>query len=190
MDKIVAISQESTIPLVQAGIDPQKIAVILNCVDLSAFQPTSVKANSDEYVVGIVGRIEPFKRQKAFVEIAGEGRCANRQSPVSTSSAQHSDTPAHRAYNREVHQLVAKYQLHETVHFTGHCTDMPKAMRELDLLVTLSAGSVIAEAMAAGKPVIGTPIGSTTEMIVHNVTGIHHAIRIYRGYCKQDYRTR
>ena len=48
---------------------------------------------------------------------------------------------------------------------------MPQAMQELDLLVTLSAGSVIAEAMAAGKPVIGTPIGSSAEMIVHGVTG-------------------
>lgn len=170
MDKIVAISQESTIPLVQAGIDPQKIAVILNCVDLSAFQPTSVKANSDEYVVGIVGRIEPFKRQKAFVEIAAKVAAQTDKVRFHIVGAA-LDTPAHRAYNREVHQLVAKYQLHETVHFTGHCTDMPKAMRELDLLVTLSAGSVIAEAMAAGKPVIGTPIGSTTEMIVHNVTG-------------------
>jgi glycosyltransferase involved in cell wall biosynthesis len=44
-------------------------------------------------------------------------------------------------------------------------------MRELDLLLTLSAGSVIAEAMASGKPVIGTPIGSTSEMIVDGVTG-------------------
>ena len=48
---------------------------------------------------------------------------------------------------------------------------MPNTMQKLDLLVTLSAGSVIAEAMAAGKPVIGTPIGSTAEMIVHGKTG-------------------
>ena len=48
---------------------------------------------------------------------------------------------------------------------------MPKAMQELDLLITLSAGSVIAEAMAAGKPVIGTPVGSTAAMIVHGETG-------------------
>ncbi len=170
MDKIIAISQESTTPLVQAGIDPEKIAVILNCVDLSAFQPTSVKVNSEAYNVGIVGRIEPFKRQKSFVEIAAKVAAQADKVRFHIVGAA-LDTPTHRAYNREVHQLVAKYQLQGTVHFTGHRTDMPKAMQELDLLVTLSAGSVIAEAMAAGKPVIGTPIGSTTEMIVHNVTG-------------------
>ena len=170
MDRIIAISQESTTPLVQAGIDPEQIDVLLNCVDLSAFQPTSVKADSEEYVVGIVGRIEPFKRQKLFVEIAAKVAAQADKIRFHIVGAA-LDTPAHRAYNREVHKLVAKYQLPGTVHFTGHRTDMPKAMQELDLLVTLSAGSVIAEAMAAGKPVIGTPIGSTAEMIVHGVTG-------------------
>ena len=169
MDRIIAISEQSSAPLIQAGIDARKINVILNCVDLSAFQPVST-TTSVKYVVGMVGRIEPFKRQKAFVEIAAKvaSQCQEVEFHIVGAAL---DTPKHRAYNREVHQLVTKHQLHEVVHFTGHRTDMPKAIQELDLLVTLSAGSVIAEAMAAGKPVIGTPIGSTAEMIVHGVTG-------------------
>ena len=170
MDSIITISEQSSAPLIQTGIDPQKIDVILNCVDLSAFQPTPGPTTSEKYIVGIVGRIEPFKRQKSFVKIAAQV-AAQTDKVVFHIVGAALDMPAHRAYNREVHQLVDKYQLHETVHFTGHRTDMPKAMQELDLLVTLSAGSVIAEAMAAGKPVIGTPIGSTAEMIVDNVTG-------------------
>jgi glycosyltransferase involved in cell wall biosynthesis len=170
MDRIIAISKQSSASLIQAGIDTRKIDVILNCVDLSAFQPVSVTATSKKYVVGIVGRIEPFKRQKAFVEIAAKVAAQDKRIEFHIIGAA-LDTPEHRAYAREVHQLVAKYQLQEVVHFTGHRIDMPKAMQELDLLVTLSAGSVIAEAMAAGKPVIGTPIGSTTEMIVQGVTG-------------------
>jgi glycosyltransferase involved in cell wall biosynthesis len=170
MDSIIAISEQSSVPLIQAGIDAQKIDVVRNCVDLSAFQPASEPVHSAEYVVGIVGRIEPFKRQKAFVEIAAKVAAQDKRIEFHIIGAA-LDTPEHRAYAREVHQLVAKYQLQEVVHFTGHRIDMPKAMQELDLLVTLSAGSVIAEAMAAGKPVIGTPIGSTTEMIVQGVTG-------------------
>ena len=170
MDKIIAISKESKTPLLQAGIDAQKIDIILNCVDLSAFQPAPGPRHSREYVVGIVGRIEPFKRQKAFAEIAAKVTAQNRKVKFHIIG-EALDTPEHRTYERAVHQLVAKYQLQEVVHFTGHRTDMPKAMQELDLLVTLSAGSVIAEAMAAGKPVIGTPVGSTAEMIVHGVTG-------------------
>ena len=170
MDRIIAISEQSSASLIQAGIDPRKIDVVLNCVDLSTFHPASVTVPSKKYVVGIVGRIEPFKRQKAFVEIAAKVAAQDKSVECHIIGGT-LDTPEHRAYAREVHQLVVKHQLQEIVHFMGHRTDMPKAMQELDLLVTLSAGSVIAEAMAAGKPVIGTPIGSTTEMIVHGVTG-------------------
>ena len=170
MDSIIAISEQSRTPLIQAGIDAQKIEVILNCVDLSVFQPAPGPTHSEEYVVGMVGRIEPFKRQKAFVDIAAKVTAQNRKVKFHIIGGA-LDTPEYRAYEREVHQLVAKHPLQEVVHFMGHRTDMPKAMQELDLLVTLSAGSVIAEAMAAGKPVIGTPVGSTSEMIVDGVTG-------------------
>ena len=170
MDSIIAISEQSSVPLIQAGIDPQKIEVVHNCVDLSAFQPASEPVYTAEYVVGIVGRIEPFKRQKVFVEVAAKVVAQYKKVKFHIVGAT-LDTPEHRTYEREVRQLVTKYGLQERVHFTGHRTDMPKAMRELDLLVTLSAGSVIAEAMAAGKPVIGTPIGSTAEMIVDGKTG-------------------
>ena len=170
MDRIIAISELSSTPLIQTGIDLHKIDVILNCVDLSAFQPAPVSPTSEKYVVGIVGRIEPFKRQKAFVEIAAKVATQNKKVEFYIIGGA-LDTPEHRAYESEVRQLVAKHQLQEIVHFTGHRTDMPAAMQELDLLVTLSAGSVIAEAMAAGKPVIGTPIGSTAEMIIDDVTG-------------------
>ena len=170
MDSIIAISEQSKTPLLEAGIDAQKIDVILNCVDLSVFQPPPVTATSEAYIVGIVGRIEPFKRQKAFVEIAAQvaARCQKVRFHIIGAAL---DTPEHRTYEQKVRQLVTKHQLQEIVHFVGHRTDMPNAMQELDLLVTLSAGSVIAEAMAAGKPVIGTPIGSTADMIVHGITG-------------------
>ena len=137
--------------------------------DLLAFQPASEPVHAAEYVVGIVGRIEPFKRQKAFVEIAIKVVAKNKKVRFHIIGSA-LGTPEHRTYEREVRQLIAKYGLQERVHFTGHRTDMPKAMQELDLLVTLSAGSVIAEAMAAGKPVVGTPVGSTAEMIVHGET--------------------
>ena len=170
MDGIIAISKQSKAPLIQTGVDAQKVDVIHNCVDLSAFQPASEPEHQGEYVVGIVGRIEPFKRQKMFVEIAAKvtAQCKKVRFHIIGAAL---DTPEHRTYEREVRQLVAKYELQEFIHFAGHRTDMPIAMQELDLLVTLSAGSVIAEAMAAGKPVIGTPVGSTAEMIVHGQTG-------------------
>ena len=172
MNRIIAISEQSKAPIVKAGISSEKIDVITNCVDLSLFQPDPIKSKTDSnlFIVGIVGRIEPFKRQKTFIEIANKvfQRCENVRFHIIGASL---NTPKHRAYQHETHQLVSKYKLENVVHFTGHRNDIHVAMRELDILVTLSAGSVIAEAMATGKPVIGTPIGSTSEMIVDNVTG-------------------
>ena len=170
MHRTIAISEQSKTTLIQAGVDAQKVDVVRNCVDLSVFQPAYGPAHPGEYVVGIVGRIEPFKRQKTFVEIAAKvaAQCKKIRFRVIGAAL---DTPEHRIYEQEVRQLVAKYELQEFIHFAGHRTDMPTAMQELDLLVTLSAGSVIAEAMATGKPVIGTSIGSTAEMIIHGITG-------------------
>ncbi len=170
MDRIITISKEGETALIQAGTDAEKIDRILNCVDLDAFQLISQSEPSTEYVVGIVGRIEPFKRQKEFIEIAAAVIAENKNVRFHIIGAA-LNTPEHRAYEQEVRQWVLKYQLQKFVHFRGHRTDMPNVMQELDLLVTLSAGSVIAEAMAAGKPVIGTPVGSTADMIVHDVTG-------------------
>lgn len=172
MNHIIAISEQSKIPLLQSGIPAEKIDVVLNCVDLSVFQPNPIENDkkSKPFIVGIVGRIEPFKKQKTFVEIASQivQQCQNIHFHIIGAAL---GTSEHRAYEREVHQLVSQYKLEDAVHFTGHRDDMPRAMQEFDLLVTLSAGSVIAEAMASGKPVIGTPIGSTAEMIVDGVTG-------------------
>ena len=172
MDHIISISEQSRIPLLNAGIPSDKIDIILNCVDLSIFKPVPAKGENGvrKFIVGLVGRIEPFKRQKDFVEIASHviKHCPNISFHIIGTTL---NAPKHRAYEKEVRQLVSKKKLDNFIHFTGHGDDIHIAMQELDILVTLSAGSVIAEAMATGKPVIGTPIGSTSEMIVDEVTG-------------------
>lgn len=177
MDRLIAISQQTKAPLVSAGIAPEKIDVILNCVDLSAFGSCAEKRNVlreefplRRFLVGMVGRIEPFKRQKAFVQAASY--IAKQSADISflIVGGVH-PISEHATYAQELHQMIADLQLSNHIVFTGHRDDMPRVMQGLDLLVTASAGSVIAEAMAAGKPVVGTPIGSASEMIDNGVTG-------------------
>lgn len=170
MDHIIAISDQSKATLVNSGIDQEKIDVILNCVDLSEFQPRSLVNISDTIVVGLVGRIEPFKRQKEFVEIASivHRQCKNVKFYIIGSPL---DTQKHKKYEREVQKLINDKKLDHVMHFTGYRYDMAQALHEIDILLTLSAGSVIAEAMATGLPVVATHIGSTKNMIVDGVTG-------------------
>ncbi len=172
MDRFVSISEHGRKRLVDAGISSTRIDVVTNCVDLALFKPDSIRTRSDSdlFVVGLVGRVEPFKRQKTFVDIAHQvnHQCKNVRFHIIGSSP---DTNRHRIYENDVRRSVLDYNLQDVVYFMGNRNDMPKAMLELDLLLTLSAGSVIAEAMACGKIVIGTPIGSTGDMIVHGETG-------------------
>ena len=172
MDYVISISEQSKIPLIESGISMEKIEVILNCVDLNEFTPSleKDKRSTDDFTIGIVGRIEPFKKQKTFIEIANE---VNRQykNVKFQVFGDVLEIPKHQTYFREVRELVVQYGLENVVHFTGHRNDIPKVMKEIDLLVTLSAGSVIAEAMASGKPVIGTAVGSTSDMIADGLTG-------------------
>ena len=172
MDHIIVISEQNKKSLLESGIASDKIDLVLNCVDLSAFQPNleRYENKTDSFVVGLVGRIEPFKRQKEFVQIASKvyHECQNVRFQIIGNSLK---IPKHKAYEREVSELVSEYNLDSVIEFTGHQADMQKALLGIDLLVTLSAGSVIAEAMASGLPVIGTPIGSTTDMIIDGVSG-------------------
>ena len=172
MDHIFVISEQNKKMLLDSGIAIDRIDVILNCVDISEFQPNQVSSENqtDHFVIGLVGRIEPFKRQKEFVEIASEvyQQCKNVRFHIIGDSL---NIPKHKAYESEVRKLVSGYKLDKVIHFMGNRSDISAAMHEIDLLVTLSAGSVIAEAMASGLPVIGTPVGSTSDMIVDGVTG-------------------
>lgn len=172
LDYIISISEQSKIPLIESGLSKGKIEVILNCVDLNEFTPCIEKDNSliDGFTIGIVGRIEPFKQQKTFIEIANEvyKQSKNVQFLIIGDVL---DIPKHQTYYREVQDLVVQYGLEDVIHFTGHRNDIPKVMYQIDLLITLSAGSVIAEAMATGKPVIGTDVGSSADMVVDRLTG-------------------
>ena len=177
MSAIISISEQYTPPFLEAGIPPDKIDVIVNCVDLDAFESTGVKQNTlrsefplRRFAIGMVGRIEPFKRQKEFVEVASHVTKAYQDVSFLIIGGTQTN-PEHLVYERELRQLISELNLADYVTCTGHRENMPEVMQGLDLLVTLSAGSVIPEAMAAGKPVIASPVGSSTDMIEDGKTG-------------------
>ena len=171
-DKVIAISRRIKEPLVLGGIPSEKIEVIYNGIDLSEFDADDspgVLQRDDRHLVGLIGRIEPFKRQREFVRIAAEVL----ETCQDVSFLIIGDPPEGRSgYLREVQRTIGKYNIADHIVFTGYRRDMPNVLASLDLVVTLSAGSVIMEAMASGLPVIGTDIASTSETIHNGVTGL------------------
>jgi glycosyltransferase involved in cell wall biosynthesis len=72
------------------------------------------------------------------------------------------------------------------VRFMGHRSDIPDILRQLHLLVVPSQfepfGRVVIEAMACGRPVIGSRDGGIPEIIEDGVTGYLVEVGDYAGF--------
>jgi len=159
VDALIPIARRYADDLVGAGIDPQRIEVIDDAVDVGMFTPERAEPGflkrrfgiGDGIKVGIVGRITPFKRIIEFVEavaaLPGEAR---RQARFVIIGAWNEPE-----YREAVEALVARLGLGEEVIFVGRVEDeIPAVLADLDLLVTFSGGSVMFEAMAMETPVL------------------------------------
>ena len=75
-----------------------------------------------------------------------------------------------------LHGLAARLSISKSVVFTGSRRDVPQLMGLLDVFVLPSHyegfGIAIAEAMAAGKPVVATTVGGIPEIVKHEETGL------------------
>jgi glycosyltransferase involved in cell wall biosynthesis len=167
---IVAISRRVKRDLICAGVQPEKIALVEDAVDLKVFDQRKLEVNvlrrdfslGGEVMVGIVGRIEPSKRQLAFLEAAAQivqgspGRVVFFVIGEVRSSE----------YFGELKRFAGERQLDGNVFFADRRDDMPQVLSSLDILVSLSGGSVMFEAMSCGRTVISAGF-STKEDSVH-----------------------
>jgi len=178
IDSIISISNQLKQPLVQAGIPKEKIHIIYNGVVLSEFTCDVPKANLrqdfkplGDMLVGMVGRIEPFKGQKEFIQAAVEVLKVRQDVTFFLIGASHAEL-GQGDYLEEIQHFIREHDIEKHIVFTGFRTDMPDIMVSLDILVSASAGTVMMEAMAAGIPVVATDIASASEVIADGVTGI------------------
>jgi len=179
IDSIISISNQLKQPLVQAGIPTEKIHTIYNGVDLSEFTGDIPKVNVlrrdfepiGDLLVGIVGRIEPFKGQKEFLQATVEVLKVRQDVTFFLIGASHAEL-GQGAYLEEIQHFIHEHDIAKYIVFTGFRTDMPDVMASLDILVSASAGTVMIEAMAAGIPVVATNIASASEVIADGITGI------------------
>ncbi len=62
------------------------------------------------------------------------------------------------------------------MHFTGHRSDIPALLAASDVFalpsLTEALPTVLAEAMAAGLPIVATTVGGIPEMVDHGVNGL------------------
>lgn len=164
------------------NIPEHKISVIYDGLELDGLDPnTSGKAfrrqyhlHDDDFVVGLVGLLIPWKGQEIFLDAA---KVLNAKIPRLKMLIVGGTPNDCVAFENHLRQRVAQEGLESVVQFTGHNTDMPGVYKGLDIVVSASTspeplGTVVIEAMAMARPLIGPKHGGAAEMMTHEKTGL------------------
>jgi glycosyltransferase involved in cell wall biosynthesis len=148
--------------------------VVHDGVSAEAAETVRGEGTTDTPLIGLVGRISPWKGQHIFIEAAAEVR---RRFPQARFQIIGSPLFGEEAYADDVRRRATDLGLDDCLDFTGFRTDVPKLIAALDLLVHASTigepfGQVVIEGMVAGKPVIATDGGGVPEIVKAGVTGL------------------
>ncbi len=163
--RFIAVSEHIADLLESDGIPRKSITVIHNGV---APVPDVVGARHREgpVVLGSVGRLHPVKNYPALIEACSLLRRDDWRLVIYGEGPQRS----------ELEQLVARTGLSDKVTLPGYVDDLSQAFSAIDIYVQPSLaegfGLAVVEAMAAGKPVVVTPVGGLSEIVVDRETGI------------------
>jgi len=173
--KIIALNTAIKAHLIATGTDENKIEIIPNAVDTRLFSPNCTNLLETKWgisrpVILFVGRLVKDKGVKhllqAFSEVVEE--IPEAKLVIIGKGPK----------EKELKALSKKLDLNN-VFFLGAVENrlMPNIYVGCDVLVLPSIrepfGNVVIEAMAAGKPVVGSYVGGIKDTIVHGVTGYH-----------------
>ena len=170
-DRVICVAQKvADFVHEQVGIPTEKLVVIPNGVDVTAFVPDTTPKATDwrPTIIGNVGRLEPVKGTRFLIE----------------AFAQIADRfPAQRVWlvgdGSERQNLEVQTQqlgITEQIQFLGVRGDVATLLPQMDIFVLPShwegMPNAVLEAMAAGLPVVATAVGGTTEVVVPGATGL------------------
>ncbi|GAB4465182.1 MAG: glycosyltransferase family 4 protein [Armatimonadaceae bacterium] len=177
-DRIIALSESVRQTLLGQGLDADKVVTIHHGTDTEAFRATTKPAAQvrqewgipdEAFVVGLAGRIAEEKGWRVLIEALTLPAVAQR----GVRAVLIGDGPE----GELARQMVQERGLSSRVTFAGFRSDINNAIGAVDVLVLTSTwaepcAAVVQQAMALGKPVIGTNIGGTPEMVADKETGV------------------
>jgi glycosyltransferase involved in cell wall biosynthesis len=159
---------------------PHHARAIPSMVDLAAFDPsrrTAVRAalgiSPETMLIGWVGRLDRKKRVEDFLGAAAMVRIVHPKTRFLVVGGPDAFMPE---YAIELRTLANALGLGGAVFFMGDRADVPDLLTAMDIFVWLSRGEgmphVIAEAGAAGLPVVATADNGAAEQIRDGETGL------------------
>ncbi|HEX7049630.1 MAG TPA: glycosyltransferase [Longimicrobiales bacterium] len=177
----IAISSAIRDNLRELNIAADRISVIFDGVDLSAFDAHAPSARreafgipADAKVFGIFGRIVDWKGIREFVLAAAR---VFEAEPSARAMIVGDRSDGEEAYYNAIIGLIAERGLEDRIILTGYRADVPALMRLMDVVVHASTepepfGMVLIEAMATGKPVVATRAGGPLDIVIDGETGL------------------
>ena len=177
VDGVVAVSGAVKNALLSSGIAEGKIEVIHNGVSLRRFDPSHIDRtevrdelgiSAKDFVIGAVGKLH---QGKGVYELLRAAAGTEGERPVTLLFV--GDGPEKEGIIRVARQLG----IAERTVITGIRRDVERMYAAMDILVLPSTcdeafGMVIIEAMAMGRPVIGTRVGGIPELICSGENGL------------------
>jgi glycosyltransferase involved in cell wall biosynthesis len=136
----------------------------------------TAERRSGPLVIGMVGRISPWKGQDVFLRAIAEAFSGPGATPVRARIIG-SALFGEEAHAEEMKRLADELGIADLVEWRGFRDDMIAELGELDVLVHCSTlpepfGQVVVEGMAAGLPVVSTDVGGPAEVIDDGRSGI------------------
>lgn len=175
-DAVLATSGAVRAWLVQAcGMPPEAVCVVHNGIEAEAFASARRDLRSEwgmeaRPVIGTVGRIEPGKGHDLLIRGMP---CVLREFPSALLLIA-GVGPA--GYGRSLANLIRNLGLRDHVRLVGFQEDVASFLHAVDVFASGSRsegfGLALAEAMAAGKPVVAAHIPPMDEVVEDGETGL------------------
>lgn len=128
----------------------------------------------DSPIVGIVGRLQPWKGQMVFLEAARI--VAERAPEVRFAVVGGALFATEASYADDLRARAEELGILDRVNFAGHQHDVYPWFDALDVAVHASRaepfGLVVVEAMALGKPLVASVPGGPAEIVEDGVSGL------------------
>ena len=174
-DKILSVSEDLKLHIVNLGISEDKVSVVPNGVDIEKFKPAGkeyarnmLNLPQDKKIVLFVGALKKIKGVDYLIEAA--------KSFLDTNISLYMvgrDDGMKKSLEKRAHEL----KIDNHIKFTGPVNheDIPLWLSASDILVlpSLSEGrpNVILEAFACEVPVVATNVGGIPELMINGETG-------------------
>jgi len=172
-DRVVPVFRGGIAELEASGVSRDRITVIPNGKDAKSFRSrlTSREAKArlgiraGDFVIGMVGRLDPVKNHEALIRSMPEILRARKDARLVIIG----DDPLQQGYKRRLEELVGRLGLERHVLFLGYRHDISDALAAFDVFAHPSLSDAcpgaVLEAMCAGIPVVASGSGGTKDIL-------------------------